>query len=88
MGIYKRLEDVPAEQRLGQYADRYDGRDVWNEWAETATTNRGERYAMYVERTERSWKSHMTERGRHHALARPAAIESWAETILDRCKPL
>ncbi len=88
MGIYKRLKDVPTEQRLGQYADRYGGRDVWNDWAEQATASNGERYEMYVERTERSWKSHMTERGRHHALARPEDVEAWSESILNRCKPL
>jgi hypothetical protein len=88
MGVYKRLEDVPTEQRLEQYADCYEGRDIWNDWAEQATASNGERYEMYVERTERSWKSHMTERGRHHALARPADVEAWSESILDRCKPL
>jgi len=88
MGIYKQLEDVPIEHRLAQYGDRYDGRDVWSEWAAQAMEDRSERYVAHVERTERSWKSHMADRGRHHALARPAEVESWAETILGRCQPL
>jgi len=88
MGIYKRVQDVPTERRLEQYADRYENNDVWNDWAEKATASNGERYEIYVKRTERSWKSHMTERGRHHALARPSDVEVWAETVLDRCKPL
>lgn len=88
MGLYKQLEDVPIEYRLYQYVDGYDGCDVWGNWAAQAVADRAERYAVYVERTERSWKSHMTERGRHHALARPTDVEVWANLILDRCKPL
>ena len=89
MGIYKRLTDVPTEYRLSQYAANYEGWDVWAEWASEATEEHtSDRFAMYVERTERSWKSHMTERSRHHALATPTDVETWAATILQRCQPL
>lgn len=89
MGVYKELNDVPSERRLSQYADWYENRDVWSEWAEIATEqHQSDRYSMYTDRAGRSWKDHMAERGRHHALARPDDIEAWCEKILDRCTPL
>lgn len=89
MGVYKHIEDVPAEHRLSRYASYYDGRDSWTAWADEAlATHTSDRYAMYVERTERSWKEHMATCGRHHALALPSDVETWAAEILQRCQPL
>ncbi|QLH79830.1 hypothetical protein HZS55_22145 [Halosimplex rubrum] len=89
LGIYKQLDAVPESLRLGSYADRYDGTDIWSTWADQATaTHTSQRYTTHVDRTARTWKQHMADRGRHHALARPLDIETWAETILDRCQPL
>jgi hypothetical protein len=89
MGIYKRLDDVPAEHRLERFAGHYRGRDIWNEWAVRATKRyTSDRYATHVERTERSWKDHLTARDRHHALARPSDVETWSSEILKRCQPL
>lgn len=88
MGVFKQFEDVPTEHRLERYADRYEGRDVWDEWAiQAMQTHTSERYAAHVDRTWRSWKSHLSERSRHHALATPEDVETWAETILERCNP-
>lgn len=89
MGVYKRYEDVPNEWQLANHATAYEGRDVWSEWAALVTEQHtSDRYAELLERAERSWKSHMKERDRHHALATPDDVETWAEIILQRCQPL
>ncbi|TSD14803.1 hypothetical protein DP107_07510 [Haloglomus irregulare] len=89
MGVYKRLEDMPADRRLSQYEDWYENRDVWGEWADIATDqHQSDRYAQYTDRTERSWRAHMEAQDRHHALARPDDIDSWCEKILNRCVPV
>lgn len=89
LGMYKCIDAVPESLRLGTYEDRYEDTDVWAEWEEQAlSTHTSQRYAELVDRTERAWKAHMDERDRHHALPRPLDVETWAETILDRCQPL
>lgn len=88
LGIYKHIDAVPESRRLASEADRYDGEDVWAEWAAQArTAHTSQRYADHLDRTARSWKGHMADRGRHHALARPLDVERWAETVLGRCQP-
>lgn len=89
LGIYKHIDDVPESLRLATYEERYEGADVWTEWkARAVATHTSQRYSAHLDRTERSWKAHMDDRGRHLALARPLDVETWAETILDRCQPL
>lgn len=89
MGIYKVIDTVPDRHLLDQYSDRYEGYDVWSEWADQATAKHtSERFANLVERTERSWKQHMNDQGRHHALANPIDVDTWSRTILTRCQPL
>ena len=78
MGIYKRLDDVPEEDRLTSYAEHYDGWDVWAVFhASRSNDFDSQGYEQTFTKTERSWKAHMRERGRHHALARPDDVETW-----------
>ena len=85
MGVYKRLGDVPDRYRLAQHAAAYEGRDVWSEWvdaleaAENLTDYRRER----LDRAGRRWVGHVSDRGRHHALARPEDVETWCVGLLD-----
>jgi hypothetical protein len=82
MGIYNRLEDVPDAKRLGQYADRYDGQDTWATFrASQSNAFSSDHYANTVRKTERTWKTHMTDRGRHHALARPDDVATWCRDL-------
>lgn len=82
MGVHKQLSDVPPRQRLKQYADRYDGHDTWNAFIDTRDNAfDSEYYHATIRKTKRTWKAHMAERGRHHALARPADIESWCRDL-------
>lgn len=87
MGVYKTLGDVPDRYRLHQHAAAYAGRDVWAEWLGDEDAHRGtsDRYFEDVAVTERSWKAHMDDRGRHHALATPEDVETWiADLLVDR----
>lgn len=89
MGVYHKLSDVPHQHRLARYRDRYEGRDVWAEWAAHVTErNSSQRYAAQLERTERAWKRLAADWERHHALATPAVVEAFATRILERCTPV
>lgn len=82
MGIYKRLAAVPDHHRLAQYANAYAGRDVWADFAATRSrTFDSDCYRATLRKAEESWKAHIHDLGRHHALARPQDIETWCATL-------
>lgn len=85
MGVYKQLEAVPTEHRLSNYSDRYDGWDVWSEYlvTELLPTHNSYRVKQTARLAARRWKEHMCERGRHHALATPADVETWCFSLLE-----
>lgn len=85
MGVYKRIDDVPARYRLSQHADAYAGRDVWGEFCEEYEYDRGshDRYQQEVDRHGRSWLAFMADRERHHALATPDDVEAWSIHLID-----
>ncbi|WP_313692093.1 hypothetical protein [Halorarum halobium] len=84
MGVYKRLEDVPAHHRLERYAETYEDRDVWAEFCEEYEYEQGSSatFLREVDRVGDNWLTHMATRGRHHVLATPADVEAWSETLV------
>ena len=86
MGVYKCLNDVPDRYRLHHHATAYEGRDVWQEFCEKYEYEQAgewDRYEEFVDRAGRKWQTHMTDRGRHHALAIPADVEAWTAILLN-----
>lgn len=85
MGVYKHLDDVPADHRFERYADRHDGSDVWSTFLEEQLFDvyETERSREKARRAGRRWKAHVQERGRHHALARPVDVETWCRQLCD-----
>jgi hypothetical protein len=78
MGVYTRLEDVPEQYRLDTYVARYQGRDIWQDYIDSRpTTFDSSHYQNSLRKAGRSWDDHTSARGRHHALAHPADVESW-----------
>ncbi|KAB1186937.1 MULTISPECIES: hypothetical protein [Haloferax] len=78
MGIYKHIEDVPPRSRLERFDSRYKQTDVWVAFASTRNSEfDSAHYAATIRKAGSSFKLHMRDRGRHHALAHPADIESW-----------
>lgn len=88
MGVYKTLTDVPERRRFRQFEAVYEGRDVWGEYCDEDLFDRlkSENSRKPARRTERRWKAHMDERGRHHALATPDDVEAWFADILESGK--
>jgi hypothetical protein len=86
MGVYKRFDSVPTKHRLDRYNVEYEGQDVWAEFERTRNDEfDSEAYRNTLKKTERTWKAHMSNRGRHHALARPRDVETWcADLATDR----
>jgi hypothetical protein len=84
LGVYKRLEDVPDRYRLASYASSYRGRDAWQEYVHSELSDAADTVQYEAKLAEESWKDHMADRGRHHALATPDDVESWAAKLLDR----
>lgn len=88
MGVFKRLADVPAHLRLENYADDYAGHNVWDEFLSEHLFEQfdSDRFKEDARRAGRYWKEHMADRGRHHALATPADVETWMADLTDRLK--
>jgi hypothetical protein len=81
-GCQKRLSDVPPGDRFATYAERYDGWDVWADFrASRSNEFDSQGYERTFTKTARSWKAHLRERGRHHALAQPADVETWCAAL-------
>lgn len=84
MGVYKRLSDVPDRYRFSFHEESYEGRDVWQEFCDDYEHEQGTygRYEKEVDLVGDHWKTFMTGRGRHHALATPKDVESWCSDLL------
>lgn len=88
MGIYKSLAEVPRRYRLYQYEAEFETRDVWGEWKDVYYDPEwGDETMRAKDRSERLWKDHMDERGRHHALAHPEDVEEWCAELLEDRAP-
>lgn len=84
MGVYKSIDDVPDRYRLRNNSAAYNGRDVWETWqAKRTAENPSDGFRRYIDLARRRWKSHMNDRGRHHALATPDDVESFFDWILN-----
>ncbi|QLD85289.1 hypothetical protein HWV23_05955 [Natronomonas halophila] len=86
LGAYKQLDAVPSKHRLQRYRSEYEGYDVWSDFQQAKIEpSDSEHYKQTFQKTERSWKTHISDRGRHHALANPYDIELWcAKLVPDR----
>jgi len=86
MGVYKRLEAVPPSRRLEQFSDQYEYTEPYETFLteylfEKFDSDRTkEKYRL----AGRRWTAHMEQRGRHHALARPADVEAWIADLFDQ----
>lgn len=89
MGVFKRYEDVPARYRLNRYEGEYRGKDVWQQFLDEKllAPGRSERYCEDAHRAGRLWKEHLADRGRHHALAIPADVDTWCSSLLETRNP-
>ncbi|QLD86188.1 hypothetical protein HWV23_10800 [Natronomonas halophila] len=90
LGVYKQFSDVPERHRLESYHDQYQGRDLWGEFLIEVYFPQHNAYQTQQEarRTGRKWRRVMDERGRHHALARPADVEYLCRELLENVTPL
>lgn len=88
MGVFKRLEDVPEWYRLECYETAYRGRDVWQEFVVTRSTEfDSESYHGMTRRAGTAWKDHMDALNRDHALARPSDIETYVGALIEDRTP-
>lgn len=84
VGVYKTLDAVPDHSRLSIHASSYNGRDVWAEYVDAELSDAADTVQYETGLVETAWKDHMAQRGRHHALARPADVESLFSELLER----
>jgi hypothetical protein len=84
--VYKQLDQVPSKRRFERFAEEYGGRDVFSEFLTEHLFEKydSERFVENCRLAERRWKTHMEQRGRHHALARPVDVDTWMSDLLDR----
>ncbi|WP_222917953.1 hypothetical protein [Natrinema sp. SYSU A 869] len=85
LGVFKSIEEVPELYHLSTHSREYEDRDVWAEWMTDEKDGLAESTRKYkYGRAEKLWKSHMENRGRHHALANPSDVESFLADQLDQ----
>lgn len=78
MGVYKRLDDVPAKYRLVNHEGAYSGRDVWDEYFAEKTSKFDTKATRdRYEKAGRYFQTFMSGIERHHALADPQHIEGF-----------
>lgn len=83
MGVYTHLDDVPAQYRLSEFEADYAGRDTWRAYVDTRPSSfDSTHYRNTLEKAGRSWQRHMSDRGRHHALARPVDVAAWVDALV------
>lgn len=91
MGVYQSIGDVPDKHRLESFAVTFDGRGVWGEYVENKVSvdhpDATARFWRSVDRAGDTWKDHMADRGRHHALARPSDVATWVESLSEEYAP-
>lgn len=83
MGVYQRIDEVPDRYRLYQYAEAFDGRDVYGEFLNVVIYPRVDtkRVRSNAERHGRRWEQHVNRA--HHALATPDIVESYSEGLVN-----
>lgn len=84
MGVYKRLDGVPAKYRLVNHKRAYSGRDVWGEYFEEKTAKFDTKATRdRYEKAGRYFQTFMSEAERHHALADPRHVEEFLVALRD-----
>ena len=85
LGVFKSLDEVPPHRRLGVFVAEYDGEDTFSDYCETVVFTRYD--SDWIKNKTRiagdRWIDHTDDCGRHHALADPEHVESWATALLD-----
>ena len=89
LGVFKTLNEVPPHRRLDVFADEYADEDTYGDYCEDALfpeyDSKGTRERARA--ADNRWRDHMNAAGRHHALADPAHVETWATGLLDDMAP-
>lgn len=82
-GALQHYDEIPQRYQLETYHREYRGEDVWSQFAEDVFLENHD--SKRIRRTLRlageSWVEHMSDRGRHHALATPEDANAWCEKL-------
>lgn len=85
-GAFQQYEDIPDRYRLETYSQQYSGDDTWQQYRDGVFLPEHD-YSNHAQKTARtagnSWLDHMSEQGRHHALATPSDVDDWTQNLLN-----
>jgi len=88
-GIFQNYDQIPARYRLETYFHQYQDDDTLDWYIENVYFNNksevSDSMRCRAQRFKNSWLDHMNERNRHHALATPEDVDTWCQTLLERC---
>lgn len=89
-GAFQSYSEIPTRYRLETYSNQYRGEATWTRYCEDVLFEAHDSTHMrdVAEKAGRSWRAHMEQRGRHHALATPVDANTWCRQLLegDRCR--
>lgn len=84
-GAIQHFDEIPERYRLETYGGQYRGDNTWERYVDEVLLE--EKDTERIRQTARlggnSWLEHMSERPRHHALARPEDVNEWCEMHLE-----
>ena len=86
LSIYKTLDDVPSDRRLGYVVREQTNIGYWEAFIEDRreeSEGLSDSRMRSYNRCERSWKQYMESEGRHYAFADPEHVEGWCEWLLE-----
>lgn len=84
MGVYKTLEDVPENRRLGTYRGTNLDGDTIDEWRSARYEDPSDLTVRRISTFKDRWQEHMEERGKNAAAADPEDVDAFCEALLDR----
>lgn len=89
-GPFQSFSDIPPRYQLEIYSNRYESMETWEQYCEDILfeTHDSTHMRNVAEKAGQSWRAHMEQRGRHHALATPADANEWCKKLLSegRCR--
>lgn len=83
-GALQHVEEIPPRYRLETHASQYQDENVWEQYVHDVSLEEhdSERMRRAWRLAGDSWLSHMRDRERHHALARPIDANVWCEYLI------
>lgn len=83
-GLFQKFANIPTRYQLETYESQYAEEDTWDLYCSQILLEKydSDHMKKTAQKAARSWKSHMEQRNRHHALATPEDANAWCDFLI------